>query len=32
MDELMEALGKEEVARRIQRAIEYIEERKQKSG
>ena len=32
MDEVMEALGKEEVDRRIKRAIEYIEERKQKSG
>jgi hypothetical protein len=32
MDEVMEALGKEEIVRRIQKAIEYVEERQQESG
>jgi glutamyl-tRNA synthetase len=32
IDEVMEALGRDEVIRRIQRAIEHIKERKQESG
>jgi glutamyl-tRNA synthetase len=32
INEVMEALGQEEVVRRIERAIEYIQERQQKSG